>query len=219
MNARHPSRQRRRRLLAVALAAAALAAGCDTAGGETGSQAGTTMPTPETTVRYENDILLVGGIAIRQFPGYRPSTFHKMHLRWKTLDAMVLDSRTDEADKGVVRAAVFRDSEAIAADPWAPIADAEWNLGDRFAQEGTVLAEDTIRGADRTCSLRVRHGILGEEPGPTDMSLPPPHTSESLQGTVIATGAARPALGITLDGYIDVPIEQLLREIAATLCP
>jgi hypothetical protein len=218
VNARHPSRQRRRRLLAVALAAAALAAGCDTAGGETGSQAGTTMPTPETTVRYENDILLVGGIAIRQFPGYRPSTFHKMHLRWKTLDAMVLDSRTDPSDKAVLRAAVFRDSDTIAADPWAPIADAEWNLGDRFAQEGNVLAEDTIHGADRTCSLRVRHGILGEEPSLTDTSLTP-HTAERVQGTVIATGAARPALGITLDGYIDVPIEQHLREIAATLCP
>jgi hypothetical protein len=207
-----------RRLLAVALAAAALAAGCDT-GGDTGPELGTTMSTPETTVRYENDILLVGGTAIRQFPNYKRSTLHKMYLRWKTLDALVLDARADDADKGVVTAAVFRDSEAIAADPWAPIADAEWNFGELFAQEGTVLAQDTIRGADRTCFLRVRHGLLGDDPGPVDPSRPPQDTTESLLGSVIATGADRPAVGVTLDGYIDVLVEQLLWKTAATLCP
>jgi hypothetical protein len=165
------------------------------------------MPPAEAIIRYVDDLLFVGGVPLPQFPGYAISARPAIPAGWSTLDAMVLTSPVDPLGQRTVRAAVFRDDEALVAAPHAPIEQAERSFGEAFI-EGEILADDALSGPDRTCYFRVRMGAIDQKFG----------IFLTVVGTVVAAGTARPSVGVVLDGPPHVPIEQITLQIADALC-
>jgi hypothetical protein len=165
------------------------------------------MPPSEAIIRYVDNLLFVGGVPLPQFPGYAITSRPAIPEGWSTLDAMVLTSRVDPLGQRTVRAAVFRDDEALVAAPHAPIEQAERSFGAPFI-DGEILADDALSGPDRTGYFRVRMGAVDQEFG----------IVLTVVGTVVAVGTARPSVGVVLDGPPHVPIEQMTFEIADALC-
>jgi hypothetical protein len=195
--------------LAAVAVLASLAAACDggAAGGQPETTTGTTMPGPEATIRYDRDVLYVGGVPLRQFPGFGKDELQKVPVGWSTADELVISAKSGHGVP-VVAAAVFRPDNPKAGDPEALLTAVHYSLGDNFLEHGELVAEDTVTGPDRTCHLRVRSGPLSaREP---DL--------KTVAGAVVAIGPNRPNVGVVVDAGPDRPIEQLTREIADALC-
>lgn len=194
-------------VVAVVLLALAGACGGGASGGQPDATTGTTMPGPEATVRYDQDVVYVGGVPLRQFAGYEKDILQRMVTGWPTADEIILSSKAGFGYP-IVRAVVFRADSPKSSDANALLTNVDDSFGDHYLQNGELVAEDTIKGPDRTCHLRVRKGPLTAR----DPDL------ITVAGTVVAIGPDRPNVGVVVDSGPAHPIEQLTREIAEALC-
>ena len=157
-------------------------------------------------IRYVDDLLIVGGVPLTQFPGYEIVPQPPDVPGWPTIDGMVLRSGTDPLGPRTVRAALFGDDEAVVADPLAFVERAERSFGEPLV-EGEILGDDTLIGPDRRCRVRVRIGAIERDDA----------VALVVVGIVVAAGTARPGVGVILDAPPHVPVERMTREIADLL--
>jgi hypothetical protein len=200
------------RLLATvtAVAVVAVAASACNGGDPPGAApttTGTTMPAADASVRYDREVLYVGGVPLTQFPGYEKDSLQRMPVGWPTADELIVSSKAGSGPP-IVSAAVFRPDNPKSSDAAALLDMVDESFGDHFMDKGDLVVDDTITGAGRTCHLRVRSGpISARDP---DLM--------TVAGAVVALGGSRPNVGVVVDAGPNQPIEKLTREIAEALC-
>jgi hypothetical protein len=192
--------------LAVVLVLSGAACGGNDRTPDAAPEPGTTMPIIDRPT-YANGTLTLADLTVHLFPDYRNSDFRPVPVGWPPATGIVLRHRGDSFASPTVSAAVFQPRHGVDDDPMSPIRMAEASFGDGVAS-GSVLAEGTATGPERTCHYRIRSGPVVKDP-----TVGPAHV-----GTVVAVAPGRPALAILVDDLDKDAITRLTGEIVAALC-
>jgi hypothetical protein len=208
--------RRRRAWLVLAAMGAVLAAGGCWVDSGSGSGAGDgddgegafVAETPRVEVAYRDEVLVIDGLRLTQFPNYKLSTLMPLPGGWlvRPSEQVTLSAKGEPFLMPRVGAVAFYNSDRVREDPAAEIRIAERWLG---LGEAAVTGEGRLDGSAGTCHYRSRFGHMdGEAEQP-----------QSHVGTVIMVRPERRSVGIILDGPASYPeLPALTEQIARALC-